>query len=238
MQIITSIRGRAAAACAGMALALAALPAFAIEPFNADYRANYMGIDATAKMSLASVGNQRWEYRLDIGGMGAELRQSTVFEAGDGRWRPLKSVDSQRGTSGLAAMLVKNRTVTADYDWARGEARWTGDVKDDRAGPVKLHDGDLDGMLMNLVLVRDVAAGKPLDYRLVEDGRVKRQHFQIAGEETIEVGGRSHQAKRVVRRDGKREIIAWVVEGLPVPARILQRRDGKDHIDLRLTRVH
>lgn len=233
-----SLRGRAAAALAGLALAATALPAVAIEPFNADYRANYMGIDATAKMSLASAGNDRWEYRIDIGGMGAELRQSTVFESDGGEWRPVKSVDSQRGTSGLAAMLVKNRTVTADYDWARGEARWTGDVKDDRAGPVKLRDGDLDGMLMNLVLVRDVAAGKPLDYRLVEDGRIRRQQFQIAGEETIEVGGRSHQAKRVVRRDGKREIIAWVVEGLPVPARILQRRDGKDHIDLRLTRVH
>ena len=238
MQNLKSLRHRVATAAAALALAACALPAAAIEPFSADYRANYMGIDATAKMSLASAGDERWEYRIDIGGMGAELTQSTVFESDDGTWRPLKSVDSQRGTSGLAAMLVKNRTVTANYDWSRGEARWTGDVKDDRAGPVKLRDGDLDGMLMNLVLVRDVAAGKPLDYRLVEDGRVKRQQFRIEGEESIDVGGKSHQAKRVVRRDGKREIIAWVVEGLPVPARILQRRDGRDHIDLRLTRVH
>ena len=103
---------------------------------------------------------------------------------------------------------------------------------------MKLRAGDLDGMLMNLVLVRDVAAGKPLDYRLVEDGRVKHQTFQVAGEEAIQVGGKSHQATRVVRRDGKREIIAWVVDGLPVPARVLQRRDGKDHIDLKLTAVN
>ena len=237
MQNTTSIRARAAAACGGLLLALSVPPALAIEPFSADYRANYMGMQATATMSLASAGKNRWEYTVDIGGMGAELRQSTVFEVDGDAWRPLSSVDSQRGTNGLAAMLVKRKSVTADYDWERGEARWSGDVKPERAGPVELQAGDLDAMLMNLVLVRDVAAGKPLEYRLVEDGRIKRQRFQVAGEETIEVGGKSHPAKRVVRKDGKREIIAWVVDGLPVPARILQRRDGKDHIDLRLTAV-
>lgn len=238
MQKLKSLRGRAAFAAAGLLLALAAAPALAIEAFTADYQANYMGMEANATMSLASAGKGRWEYRIDIGGMGAELEQSTVFEIDGDQWRPLKSVDSQRGTSGLAAMLVKRKTVTADYDWGRGEARWSGDVKADRAGPVKLREGDLDGMLMNLVLVRDVAAGQPLDYRLVEDGRVKHQTFQVAGKEAIEVGGKSRQATRVVRKDGKREIIAWVVDGLPVPARVLQRRDGKDHIDLRLKSVH
>lgn len=231
-----SLRGPAAAAVA--LLALASAPASAIEPFSADYQANYMGMEATAKMSLASAGKDRWEYRIDIGGMGAELQQSTTFEVDGNQWRPLKSVDSQRGTSGLAAMLVKRKSVTADYDWGRGQARWSGDVKADRAGPVDLKPGDLDGMLMNLVLVRDVAAGKPLDYRLVEDGRVKRQRFQVAGKESIQVAGKSREATRVVRRDGSREIVAWVVEGLPVPARVLQRRDGKDHIDLKLTSVN
>ncbi|MEN1939949.1 DUF3108 domain-containing protein [Luteimonas sp. MJ246] len=235
---MNTLRGRAATAGAGLLLALAAMPALAIEAFSADYQANYMGMEATAKMSLASVGKDRWEYRIDIGGMGAELEQSTTFEVDGAQWRPIRSVDSQRGTNGLAAMLVKRKTVTAEYDWDRGEARWSGDVKADRAGPVALRAGDLDGMLMNLVLVRDVAAGKPLDYRLVEDGRVKRQSFKVAGEETIQVGGKSHTATRVERKDGKREIIAWVVDGLPVPARVLQRRDGRDHVDLRLKAVN
>lgn len=232
-----SIRARATALASFVVLALAAAPALALKPFSADYQANYMGMEATARMSLASAGKDTWEYRVDIGGMGAELQQSTTFEIEGDQWRPLKSVDSQRGTNGLAAMLVKRKSVTAEYDWDSGQARWSGDVKADRAGPVELQPGDLDGMLMNLVLVRDVKAGKPLDYRLVEDGRVRRQRFQVAGTEEIQVGGKSHQATRVVRRDGKREITAWVVDGLPVPARVLQRRDGKDHIDLRLKSV-
>ena len=99
---------------------------------------------------------------------------------------------------------------------------------------MKLQAGDVDGMLLNLALVRDLAAGKPLSYRLVEDGRVRPQQFKVAGKETVQVGGKPQQATKVVQGDGDRQLIAWVVEGLPVPARILQRRDGRDHIDLRL----
>jgi len=196
-----------------------------------------MGMQAVGKMTLAPAGDNRWKYSLDVTGMGAQLRQSTVFEAQDGQWRPLSSNDSQQGTSGLAAMLVKKKSVDAEYDWGKGEARWSGDVKPERAGPVKLQPGDLDGMLMNLALVRDVAAGKPLSYRLVEDGKVKQQSFKVTGKETVQVGGKSQQATKVVREDGDKQIIAWVVEGLPVPARILQRRDGQDHIDLKLQSV-
>lgn len=220
------------------ALLFAAAPALAVEPFSADYKANYMGMEATAKMSLAREGGDRWKYSLDLTGMGAEMKQSTLFEADGDAWRPISSTDSQRGTSGLAAMLVKKKSVTANYDWKQGVARWTGDVDADEAGPVKLQEGDLDGMLMNLALVRDVGAGKPLEYRLVEDGRARTQTFQVAGTETVQVGGKAHEATKVVRKDGKRELIAWVVEGLPVPARVLQRRNGQDHIDLRLSGVN
>ncbi|HST45601.1 MAG TPA: DUF3108 domain-containing protein [Luteimonas sp.] len=228
---------RHAAVLVAAMLALASTPALAVAPFAADYQATYMGMQAAGTMTLAPAGADRWTYSLDIDGMGAQMKQSTVFEAKGNAWRPLSSSDSQQGTAGLAAMLVKKKSVNAQYDWSKGEARWTGDVDSDKAGPVKLQAGDLDGMLMNLALVRDVAAGKPLDYRLVEDGKIKQQSFKVAGKESVDVGGKSREATKVVRQDGKREIIAWVVEGLPVPARILQRRDGRDHVDLRLSRV-
>jgi hypothetical protein len=32
-------------------------------------------------------------------------------------------------------------------------------------------------------------------------------------------------------------MLVWVVEGLPLPARLLQRKNGKDEIDLRITSV-
>lgn len=220
-------------------LTLAALPALAIEPFNATYQANYMGMRAQASMKLEQADGNRWTYGMQVAGAGARLDQSTTFETNGEQWRPVSSSDSQRGESGLAAMLMKNRELNTTYDWSGGEARFSGDVRDGQSAPVKLQAGDLDGMLMNLVLVRDVQAGKsPLRYRLVEDGRAKRQVFEREGTEQVTVDGRTMDATKVVRTDGRRQIIAWIVDDLPVPARLLQRRDGKDHIDMRLQSVN
>jgi len=208
-----------------------------ITPFEADYHATFMGLNATAKMTLAPVegeGEARWNYRLEITGAGARLVQSTTFEIDGEHWRPLSSEDTQRGESGVALLLVKNRSTTSTWDWERREARWSGDISPERSVPVALQDGDLDAMLLNLVLVRDVSARQPLTYRLVDDGRAREQRYQRAGTEEISVGGDTHRALKVRREDGHRSITAWIVEGLPVPVRILQQRKGKDQIDLRL----
>ena len=216
------------------ASAAVAAPASALEPFNADYSARFMGMEAEGTMTLENTGGDRWEYRMEVAGMGARLVQSTTFQARDNRWRPLTSEDSQTGESGLAAMLVRNKSVRATYDWDNNVARWSGDVDADEAGPVSLRPGDMDGMLINLAVIRDVAAGQPLEYRLVEDGRARPQRFQVDGTETITVAGKQHEATRVVRSSGRREITAWIVDGMPAPARILQKRNGRAHIDLQL----
>jgi hypothetical protein len=211
-------------------LAIASAPAFAVQPFTADYSANYMGLQGNGTMTLAASGSDRWTYTLNIRSSLAQLTQSTVFEDHDGQWRPLSGNDS-------SVVLIKKKNKSASYDWGRGEARWSGDVKADRSGPVKLHAGDLDAMLVNLAIPRDLAAGKALSYRMVDDGRAKAMSYQVAGKETVTVGGKSQQATKVSRTDGNKQTILWVVDGLPVPARILQRKDGKDEVDLRLNSV-
>ena len=155
-----------------LALCAAALPAWAaspLKPFTATYDVNYMGLNGTATMALAPAGEDRWKYSLDIDSAIANLSQHTVFDARGGQWRPLSNNDS-------AVLLIKRNSKRASYDWSKREARWTGDVKADRAGPVALRDGD-------------------------------------------------------------KQTIAWVVDGLPVPARLLQKRDGKDEMDLVLTSI-
>ena len=150
-----------------------------------------------------------------------------MFEENGGQYRPISGSDVSR-------VLIKKVDKSANYDWHKGVATWSGDVKPDRAGPVKLQDGDMDGMLLNLAIARDVAAGKPLNYRMVDDGRVRQLSYTVAGKEQITIDGKAQQATKVVRTDGEKQTIAWVVEGLPVPARILQKRDGKDEMDLRI----
>lgn len=212
------------------ALVAASGPALAVKPFTADYQASYMGMQANGQMTLASAGGNQWKYSLSIRNQLADLSQSTVFEEANGTWRPLSGNDASK-------VLVKKSRKVANYDWSRGVATWTGDVKPERAGPIKLQAGDLDALLVNLALVRDVQAGKPMRYRMVEDGRVKQLNYTVAGKEAISVGGATRQATKVVNRDGDRQTTAWIVDGMPVPARILQTKSGEDALDLRVKAV-
>ncbi|MBN8213746.1 MAG: DUF3108 domain-containing protein [Xanthomonadales bacterium] len=207
-----------------------AAPARALEPFAADYQASYMGLSANGRMTIESQGGNQWKYTLKISNQVAQLTQTTVFEDRDGQWRPLTGTDA-------SLLLVKKIRRNAVYDWAKGEARWSGDVKPERAGPVPLQTGDVDGLLMNLAIARDAVAGKPLRYRMVDEGRAKPMSFTVAGKESIIIGGKPRQATKLVSSNGNKQMLIWVVEGLALPARILQRKDGKDDIDLKIVSV-
>lgn len=215
---------------AAVLLGLASGPALALEPFTADYTAHYMGLQAKATMQLARQADDQWRYSLNIDNPAAKLSQVTTFEEHDGQWRPLRGDD-------MAQVLIRKRASTATYDWDKAEASWTGDVKDDRKGPITIKPGDLDAMLVNLAIVRDAPAGKPMQYRMVENGKVSRHAYRIEGTETLEVGGKQRTATKVSRSSDDKELILWVVDGLPAPARVLQRKDGKDDMDLRLDAV-
>lgn len=208
-------------------LAAASLPAHAIEPFTAQYQASAMGMSGDGQMSITSQGNNRWQYSLTIKNQLVDLSQKTVFDEQDGWLRPLSSSDVSR-------LLVKKKAVNTNYDWSTKQATWSGDVKPDRTGPVALQPGDMDALLVNLALVRDVAAGKPLNYRMVENGSAKAMSYRVAGKEKITIGGQAREATKVVRTSGKKELIVWVVPNMPVPVRVLQREDGQDSIDLQV----
>ena len=132
---------------------------------------------------------------------------------------------------------VKSTDKNARYDWDKGVAQWSGDVKADRSAPVKLQAGDMDALMINLALVRDHEAGKPLRYRMVDDGRIKQMNYAPAGTEQITIGGQQKQATKLVHDEGDKQTIVWLVDGMPVPARIQQRKDGEDAIDLQVKAV-
>ncbi|MBZ0087403.1 MAG: DUF3108 domain-containing protein [Thermomonas sp.] len=215
---------------AALLLLLVCLPAWAIQPFVADYDASWKGVQADAKITLSSAGGDRWRYELSISNRLGSARQMTLFEERDGVFRPLSGVDTVQ-------VLFKKSRIETTYDWTRLEARWSGNVKPDRTGPVPLRDGDMDGMLLNLAIVRDVTANRPLNYRLVDNGSARSQSYRTLGTETITVAGQPRTATKIMRGDDRKQVIVWIVDGLPTPARILQRKDGKDEMELTLRSV-
>jgi hypothetical protein len=225
----------AAAGAVGTLPAATATPAAAarpgaLAPFSADYRASYMGITGSGRMQLSALGGNRWRLSLDVSAPAVQLRQATVFSADGNDWKPLSGDD-------LTQVLIKRIERHAQYDWVRGVATWSGDIKPERAAPVTLAAGDIDAMMLNLALVRDGASGKPPRYRVVDEGRAKPMSYRRDGDDTLTVNGKAYTAVRYVRDDGRRQYLVWIAPGLPAPARILQRKDGNDEVNLVLTGV-
>ena len=213
-------------------LAIVGYPACAaLAPFHAVYQANYMGVQAQGEMTLVAEQAKQWKYTFEIKNPLASIVQITRFKEESDQFTPIESDDT-------SAWLVKRRNIKAVYDWKSKQAYWKGDIKSSRQGPVALQDGDMDGLLINLALVRDVTANRPLNYRLVDDGRAKDMRYSIAGKETVTVEGKQQEATKVVEKDNNKEIIAWVVPGVPVPVHLLQKVDGKDNLELTLSTFH
>jgi hypothetical protein len=227
----------AAPADTAAALADAAAAPFVLQPFTARYRVLYRGHDlGTATLQLTAVDDRRWQLRLDMQGAGLlrltglNASQRTDFQVDGTLWRPLRQERRRR-------VFLSSRDSVGTYDWARGVAQWTGDVKSSRRAPVAIAPGDMDSLMLDLAAIRDATPGATLHYRLVEDGRARAQTWQVAQTpETIAVGDLSYDALRVTRSDRADADGAtiWVANGVPTPIRLLQREDGEDATELRL----
>ena len=229
-------RGMLSRALLTGALALVSLPALALEPFVATYQAYNEGkLAGSAKMQVVQNGN-RWRVDLGIRGtrgfahlVGLNIEQSTPFDTVGDTYRPLSQATVKHA-------LFTGKKISGTYDWNALSARWQGDVKKSRSAPVPLHQGDMSSLLMNLAVIRDAQPGKALNYRVVDDGRVRDYQYAVAEQtEIVAVDDLSYDAMRVARTNGGNdETIFWVANGVPTPVRILRRENGQDTIDLRL----
>lgn len=199
----------------------------AVQRFDGRYTASYKGMNATARMTLTPARNGAWMYLLTVDHMLANLSQATVFQEQGNQYRPL-------GGSDRTSYASVKRGITTSYNWASGQARWSGDVKPTRAGPVRLQNGDMDALLINLALARDVPAGRALSYRMVENGRARPMNYRVIGRERVTIAGRNYDATKVAQGGTEKQTIAWIVAGIPAPVRIVQRENGATTISLQM----
>jgi len=206
-----------------------------LQPFTLSYHARYLGFAGQGTLTLQAAGHNQWRYTLRIQHAVASLMQSTLFdEQNTGSGKILRPLESRS----VSKIPFRNRKVQAHYDWDAAQATWRGDVKPARQGPVALQPGDLDGLLINLAVVRDVkrniAQNQRLHYRMVDGGRAVTLDYQVAGTETVTLNGKPVTATRIERNNRGKQQIAWIVAGIPAPVRLLQREEGKDVLELLL----
>jgi hypothetical protein len=217
--------------------------AIALEPFRAVYEVHHEGKrrgESTLELQRTDEG---WRYTLDAEATrglaslsGFAARQVTDFGIVDGRPRMVRSL--ARNT-----VLLREREILTTFDWGTGDARWTGDVKPDRRGPVPLGSAPLNAHLLNLVMAVDIrgqAPGDVLRYRVLERGRADRAEYRVGEAEPLQVPFGTFHAIPATRiePEKRRTTTAWYAPGLPAtPVRVLQVRDGKPRFELRLLRI-
>ncbi|WP_202839505.1 DUF3108 domain-containing protein [Luteimonas saliphila] len=223
------MRNRLAALLLAVCGAVFAAPAdAALKPFTAQYSAKYKGVPASGVMVLAPRGSQ-WALAMSLENVAASMSQATFFtESRSGMLMPLGGADR-------TSYVGQRKSVPAKFDWKSMQASWSGDAKRARRGPVAIRAGDVDGLLLQLALARDVAAGKPLDYRVVENGKARPMRFRRVGIEAVTVNGRTMQATRVVSSSNGKTTSVWIAAGVPVPVRLVQAEGGSETVSLRLT---
>lgn len=200
-------------------------PAGALETATMQYRVGYNGLSARGSLSVRPSGN-RWVVTLKMGNTVASIDQSTVFDV-QGNW--LKPLGSSRHVD----TAVSDKAITASFDWRAGRATWKGDVKPSRAGPVALQAGDIDMLLLNIALARDVAAGRATRYRVIDNGNARTLAFKRLGTEPVTVDGRKRDAVKLFAAADGKQYVAWIVPGMALPARFLQHEKDGDTIDMR-----
>lgn len=200
-----------------------------LKPFTAQYSAKYMSIPASGVMVLTPRGRQ-WSLALTLDNVAASMSQATFFaESTRGNLlMPLGGADRM-------SYVGQRKSMSARYDWSAMQASWGGDAKPSRRGPVPIRAGDMDGLLLQLALARDVPAGRPLNYRVVENGKARPMSFRPAGTETLSIGGRQWQATKVTSTADGKTTTAWIAAGVPVPLRLVQAEGGRETVSMRLT---
>lgn len=206
-------------------------PPYAMRPFTGTYQV-FRGEKplGQATMRLVNTGGMRWRIDLNIlgtqglaGAAGVNIQQSTVFDVAGDVYRPISQ-------STVRHALFATRKTVGVYDWSKKQASWTGDVKKSRRGRViPLESGDMSGLLINLAVMRDARPGAALQYRFVDDGRMRMQSYAVApATETVNIGELSYDAMRIDRTHADEDrTTVWFTPEVPLPVRI-HMKDGDD----------
>ena len=161
-----------------------------------------------------------------VAGTITETSEFTLEEAGP---RPLQfDAEESRGHS--------SQSIT--FDWTANVAH---SQRDGVPAQVALKPRALDHSLIQIALMNDLSAGRPLaPYFIVEKNELRTYEYDRVGEETVETPAGSFAAVLVrQRREGSsRELVFWCAPQLGyLPVKLEQRKEGKAQLTMVLRSV-
>lgn len=166
------------------ALLSAALLAFlpftaqALEPFNAEYTADFqqMPVSGNTTRTLQQDGNGVWKLQLSASMLVATLEEESRLQLQNGRLIPVSYRFERKG-------LGKNKSMAYDFDWQNLSV--SGHYRE-KPITLPLKKGLLDRASYQLALQQDVASGKKnMSYEVLDNDKISTYEFRVLGTETV-----------------------------------------------------
>jgi Protein of unknown function (DUF3108) len=213
---------------------LAAAHAQTLAPFTATYEIRHgaMRVGETHfTLSADDAHGYTFESRTQSKGLArmfvGAIVETSEFQVDGDSLRPVRfSAEESRGKG----------SQHIDFDWGAGLAHAR---RDDDSADLKLRPRVLDHSLIQVALMRDLAAGRPLStYYIVEKNELRAYQYERVGEEQIDTPAGSYASVKVrqSRAGSSRELYFWCAPALDyLPVQLEQRKDGKAVLTMRLT---
>lgn len=203
----------------------------ALPEFSAQYQLTRNGFaigETHASLQIQTDGTFLYELRTDPSGILAWLTNTRVQE---------RTAWTMQGEELLPLQYTyqrvvggKERSVRQTFDWEQGVVR--ADIEG-KSREITVPDGTLDKLLVQLALMLDLQAqSQDLEYRIVDDGKLKIYRFRIIGRERITTPMGDFDTLKVARiQEGRnRSTMLWCAPELRyLPVRIDQVEDGVNY---------
>lgn len=202
--------------------------AASLTPFAATYEVEFSGVGGvlTSTLTRQSAGSYVFENRTRARGVARMVRPRDVVDRSDfsvtgDRLKPL-SFTSEDGSR------RNKRGSTIDFDWDDGTAAssYKGELN-----KLPLDETILDRQLMQIAMMRDLAAGKrAATYTVIDRSNVKKYQVEVTGSETVSVPAGQYETLRVERQrpGSSRSTVLWCAPDLDyLPVRMQQLKDGE-----------
>jgi hypothetical protein len=194
------------------ALLLSSVAAYAAPPaFNANYTVSKSGVTLGNMSASLSYNGSSYSYQKlsKANGLAAMLSGDTLTERSSG---------TKQGETLISKHYFqqhKNKRKNRTEDFSFNGGRVSGSF-DGRAYQLSVPANTLDPALMELRLMDDLAAGKPLSYKVVDKGELRAYQFRKLGKETVSTAAGSYACEKVQvsRNNGERQTTLWLAPEL------------------------
>lgn len=206
----------------------------AVTAYQASYSVANSGLtvgDTNVSLSYSNNG-YIFQKQTKANGMAALLSGDTLTERSMGS----KQGDQLQTQQYLYQHKSRRKAKTDQYTFTNA-TQVKGNL-DNTAYTLKVPVGTIDPLLIELRLIEDVAANRPLKYSITERGKLKTYQFQRLGKEiiTTSLGKYTCEKVQMTRDNGERQTTLWLASELGYVAAKIQHNEKGNITEAEITK--